>query len=253
MRRKGFSLMELMVVVSLFTILAAILFPILAQATEKGRQSQCLSNVRQIGQALLTYAQDYDETLPPSRQATGSSWPCIGTMIPGSQWNKVILPYVKSEAIFSCPSDPTRGRSPFRPRSYDAVAGPPTLRWGCAYLNGLMGQGWGARLAEIAAPTSMALAYERIDGATVEDVTSVHASLAEDWCAVGPLGVAYPRKSQWFTHGGPAHDGPHGGGGNVVCCDGHARWFKYGQTKVGGDEECLTPASASLFDRRYPL
>ena len=63
--KKGFTLIELLVVIAIIAILAAILFPVFAQARDKARQVGCLSNLRQIGLATQLYAQDYDETPPP--------------------------------------------------------------------------------------------------------------------------------------------------------------------------------------------
>ena len=64
MRRYGFTLIELLVVIAIIAILAAILFPVFAQARESARKSSCLSNARQIGLAAMMYAQDWDEILP---------------------------------------------------------------------------------------------------------------------------------------------------------------------------------------------
>jgi len=61
MKRHGFTLIELLVVIAIIAILAAILFPVFAKAREKARQSSCLSNLKQLGLACLSYAQDYDE------------------------------------------------------------------------------------------------------------------------------------------------------------------------------------------------
>ncbi len=61
--RSGFTLIELLVVIAIIAILAAILFPVFAQAREKARQASCQSNEKQIGVAFLMYAQDNDETL----------------------------------------------------------------------------------------------------------------------------------------------------------------------------------------------
>ena len=74
MRRQkgGFTLIELLVVIAIIAILAAILFPVFAQAREKARASSCLSNQKQIALAHSMYAQDYDETYPLAQALTGS-------------------------------------------------------------------------------------------------------------------------------------------------------------------------------------
>jgi prepilin-type N-terminal cleavage/methylation domain-containing protein len=63
-RRPGFTLIELLVVIAIIAILAAILFPVFAKAREKARQTQCLSNQRQVSLAIMMYAQDNNEGLP---------------------------------------------------------------------------------------------------------------------------------------------------------------------------------------------
>ncbi|MBQ0104694.1 MAG: prepilin-type N-terminal cleavage/methylation domain-containing protein, partial [Armatimonadetes bacterium] len=62
--KHGFTLIELLVVIAIIAILAAILFPVFAQAREKARQTSCLSNCKQLGTAITLYCDDYDETLP---------------------------------------------------------------------------------------------------------------------------------------------------------------------------------------------
>ncbi|MBU0610327.1 MAG: DUF1559 domain-containing protein [Armatimonadetes bacterium] len=102
MRRTGFTLIELLVVIAIIAILAAILFPVFARAREKARQSACLSNMKQIGLAMMSYAQDYDEQLSLSwYDADGST---DGTNGVDYTWRSAVLPYAKNAQIFLCPS-----------------------------------------------------------------------------------------------------------------------------------------------------
>lgn len=96
MSRKAFTLIELLVVIAIIAILAAILFPVFAQAREKARQTACASNLKQLGLAIIQYTQDYDELAP-----VGSSW---GSGL-GVGWAGQLLPYTKSTGILACPDD----------------------------------------------------------------------------------------------------------------------------------------------------
>jgi prepilin-type N-terminal cleavage/methylation domain-containing protein/prepilin-type processing-associated H-X9-DG protein len=101
--RRAFTLIELLVVIAIISILAAILFPVFAQAREKARQAACISNLKQIGLAMLQYSQDYEETYPLPYYQTSASSPATNTT---TSWPRIIQPYVKSTALFRCPSDP---------------------------------------------------------------------------------------------------------------------------------------------------
>ena len=72
--RRGFTLIELLVVIAIIAILAAILFPVFAQAREKARSASCLSNLKQMGLAWMMYAQDYDEKFPFADPGDGANW-----------------------------------------------------------------------------------------------------------------------------------------------------------------------------------
>src|ERR1700737_2441877 len=120
MRKNAFTLIELLVVIAIIAILAAILFPVFAQAREKSRQAVCLSNTKQMGLAVSMYSQDYDERLPMG-----------GNAAPGkpNRWYDWIAAYQKSRGVNICPSAPGQ-----KPQDY-GVGG-----YGCD-IN-LMG--WGA-------------------------------------------------------------------------------------------------------------
>ncbi len=96
-RRRGFTLIELLVVIAIIAILAAILFPVFAQAREKARQTACLSNAKQMGNALMMYCQDYDELLFIG--ANGNAAPD-----PSRIWTEALYPYYKSRDVLNCPS-----------------------------------------------------------------------------------------------------------------------------------------------------
>jgi prepilin-type N-terminal cleavage/methylation domain-containing protein/prepilin-type processing-associated H-X9-DG protein len=91
---RGFTLIELLVVIAIIAILAAILFPVFAQAREKARQTSCLSNEKQLALGIIQYVQDYDETFP---LGLDQNWD--GT------WASFVQPYVKNYDVFRCPDE----------------------------------------------------------------------------------------------------------------------------------------------------
>ena len=102
MTRRAFTLIELLVVIAIISILAAILFPVFAKAREKARQASCTSNEKQIGLAMLQYAQDNDEVLTRSFYGSATA---DSDMVANYKWMDAVYPYVKNQQVFTCPSD----------------------------------------------------------------------------------------------------------------------------------------------------
>ena len=106
--RPAFTLIELLVVIAIIAILAAILFPVFARAREAARKTTCTSNLRQLGQSMTMYLQDYDDTFPtcnfsdvttgfpPQTHKDGSGKPIF--------FADVVQPYVRNRQIFFCPT-----------------------------------------------------------------------------------------------------------------------------------------------------
>lgn len=136
MKRSGFTLIELLVVIAIIAILAAILFPVFAQAREKARGITCVSNENQIATAVLMYVQDYDENYPQGLQ--NGWW--------ADSWIRLTQPYSKSLQVFRCPDDPGGQPAAFY-QSWSGVrvsyAANGLMRWDGSNwsLFGIMGMG----------------------------------------------------------------------------------------------------------------
>src|SRR5262245_18901149 len=120
-RKAAFTLIELLVVKAIIAILAAILFPVFAQARDKARMSSCLWNERQLGTALMMYVQDYDETFPYIRFHQSSAQKGTFTYV----WKNAVRPYLKSKDVLACPSNPTSRTVPGMPTSDARSLDPP--------------------------------------------------------------------------------------------------------------------------------
>ena len=105
--------------IAIISILAAILFPVFAQAREKARQTACLSNMRQMSLGVMMYAQDYDETLPLAATATPTGF---------LNWHDLVDPYMKNKQIWICPN----AKAPIKD-----IYGKPVCHygWNAYYLN----------------------------------------------------------------------------------------------------------------------
>jgi prepilin-type N-terminal cleavage/methylation domain-containing protein/prepilin-type processing-associated H-X9-DG protein len=128
--KRGFTLIELLVVIAIIAILAAILFPVFANAREKARQTSCLSNIKQLSLANLMYSQDNDDAYVRVKQYSLAGVPSPQQLetpqdspaSPGNNfliWAGILQPYTKSIGILVCPS-----------AGYDIISpGPDTLNY----------------------------------------------------------------------------------------------------------------------------
>ena len=228
-RRSAFTLIELLVVIAIIAILAAILFPVFAQAREKARQTACLSNGKQMATALLMYTQDYDETLP---MATYSPWCGLAVndfRIP--KWMDMLYPYIKNEAVFTCPSFPgdaaNHQKYVYQPAT---CVGARATQYGTYSLNGVYpamtavsahGPA-GLALPAISLPADTIFLNEGGDwGVNRNAVTGWTANPVMDKTA-SPISLRTTIGGQSVIVGKMFHSG----GMNNVFCDGHAKWLR---------------------------
>jgi prepilin-type N-terminal cleavage/methylation domain-containing protein/prepilin-type processing-associated H-X9-DG protein len=219
---RGFTLIELLVVIAIIAILAAILFPVFAQAREKARAISCLSNVKQITLSYTMYVQDYDETSPE--------------MDSGDYTNR-LYPYSKNAQVFLCPdrSDTNAEEDPSCAYPYNACSnytnrsigygynwGPIQRRGGGLvlgqqYVNGTSGAKYlpGVALAAIVYPAQM---VGFIDSYDTPRITGTMTFLACTWTG---------------TNNGSLR---HGGRFNVGFVDGHAKNINMKAGWVAGAE-----------------
>jgi prepilin-type N-terminal cleavage/methylation domain-containing protein/prepilin-type processing-associated H-X9-DG protein len=235
MKRTGFTLIELLVVIAIIAILAAILFPVFAQAREKARTITCTSNCRQIGTALMMYAQDYDENLPgfPDPQQNplfkiGWSWQMI---IP------ILDPYLRNRQVWVCPSaSNTATTGPSSDRTKISLAYSEYL-YNTAHAAAPFFDGGWNNLAKLAS-TDAGVA----NIAVMAD--SWFAGIFNDWsnydgyCFTGDakdFGLGRLKYANGFTGKCPAGVTGlrHGSGSNVIFADGHAKFIPGGRI-VGG-------------------
>jgi prepilin-type N-terminal cleavage/methylation domain-containing protein/prepilin-type processing-associated H-X9-DG protein len=222
-QRKGFTLIELLVVIAIIAILAAILFPVFAQAREKARGAACLSNTKQIALALNMYTTDYDECTPGGCFA---NWGCAvdeNGKTPGANFTALwpLRPYIKNDQVLICPSRTGWNRADARPSKG-------------SYGSNRTAVADGNSLASFEQPSST-VGYVDNYLPWIDDVGGkyVHCRLGHN-----PFCWDYAGNDCKPSTCGTARTDWHNEGVNCVYIDGHAKWsklanLKYGQFLVG--------------------
>ena len=209
---RGFTLLELLVVVAIIAGLAASLFPVFTQAREKARRASCLSNMKQIGLGLAQYTQDYDEAFPLVSFAT-----------PDDSWTTSMQPYVKSRQILRCPSDASarwNGTPPVHTTSYGFNA------W-------MKADQKFRHLASIGAPSKVIFLAESGDAVTQDHFAPYFWGASHDPdCGMPPAVFTAQNPVAWNA----ASQEPrninvrrHQEGFNAAYADGHAKWQRWTQ------------------------
>ncbi len=200
-RYRGFTLIELLVVIAIIAILAAILFPVFAQAREKARAATCLSNNKQIGIAVQMYIQDYDNTYP-AQQKDGVFVFAAKGKDQGLNYYDELMPYCKNGQIWICPSNR------LNPNDKTASLKPPSNGY---HMNGNLITATGLAEAAVAAPSNCQLMRE--------------------------AGFGYVWNQAWLrpfpkdcdaivdVNGKSYNSGFHMNGFTFLLADGHAKWY----------------------------
>ena len=224
--RTAFTLIELLVVIAIIAILAAILFPVFAQAREKARAIACISNTKQMGIALMLYAQDFDETLPIDNYGVWNGFIADDARSP--KWMDMLYPYVKNAQVFTCPSFAGIDKHFLyinQPSDLPIVRGGPF--YGSYVLNG-------AYYAETAVsahgPAHQSLAAIAATADTIFATETGAPGLDRNAIAtwrydlVNPTVVKTSSPPTLNTNQGVIVYLRHSLGANSVFCDGHAKW-----------------------------
>ena len=267
-QKRGFTLIELLVVIAIIAILAAILFPVFAQAREKARQTSCLSNTKQLGLAFTQYAQDYDEHLPNAmingayKQGTGQpvgikcagasattpaklgGWMAtcnvtttgIGTDFDPAQGS--VYSYTKNAQMNVCPSDSSGQKNSYALNALATSMSNFTTQAGFD-AGGLYD---GIALAQFRGSANTILfGEEQVGSSNGLNTTSSNTTGTNDgfliplWNNVNgptPAGTAVTTDNITASTSGDNVSLRHSGGGCYAFADGHSKWFKPTQLKA---------------------
>jgi prepilin-type N-terminal cleavage/methylation domain-containing protein/prepilin-type processing-associated H-X9-DG protein len=235
----GFTLIELLVVIAIVAILAAILFPVFAQARSKARAVNSLSNARQIGLGIQMYVQDWEETLPLTTHARPAGWK-YGD--PDPSWLDGIQPYVKNRILHRLPDDASD--------NWDRIVAPATTPRRSsyvtnAYLNSSPTTAWTLASIQSPASTIFVVEYKESRPGAPKAGDHTHPMCWENAPAATCRSIHSDSEIEKTRYQGGAH---------YVFADGHAKWHKFEQTydpARGRDWYIANAQQAATYNRLY--
>jgi prepilin-type N-terminal cleavage/methylation domain-containing protein/prepilin-type processing-associated H-X9-DG protein len=225
--RNGFTLIELLVVIAIIAILAAILFPVFAQAREKARTAMCQSHEKELMLAVNMYAQDYDETLPFYQFLTYAYFPNLG----GGTIINLYQPYVKNNAILLCPTLQAYAYNEHLtgPNSSALHSVPAAFkaRSGCKAHGGFVGRA----IASVPLPAQTPVFFDAF------------RYTSANYTFIGPNGWGWMCDDAFNS---TRETNRHTDGGNYAFLDGHVKWYK--PNLITGDPPPRRGAGDSAFN-----
>jgi len=189
-RREGFTVVELLVVVAIIAIVAAILFPVLVAVKDRGRQSACQSNLRQLTSAMLLYVQDNSECWPGPDRYTQST-----------------LTYTRNRGLYKCPSD-ARTAEPID----DGGLGKDRVSYMC-----------NSELYRKCDAAGCVMRTLKMSGVVC---STAFILLVDDSSGDGSMNACWGSPHQDYSFYRQNQAGRHAGGDNYAFADGHAKWLR---------------------------
>jgi prepilin-type N-terminal cleavage/methylation domain-containing protein/prepilin-type processing-associated H-X9-DG protein len=227
-KKTGFTLIELLVVIAIIAILAAILFPVFAQAREKARTISCLSNTKQIGLASMMYVQDYDETFYSQPWPGGCPmartgyWIDGGPTQPQQHWATLIYPYVKNGQVFHCPSYSSGAAWYWASYAVFNCGDPAQTEANTRNTRPIPRVDYGLNEWIIYAPTALAQIGSPADTGLGSDATYIYdgpsVCVNHNLYFINAI-VAFGGNIDWW-----GNSIRHTAGNNFFYCDGHSKW-----------------------------
>ena len=238
-RNNGFTLIELLTVIAIISILASMLFPVFSKARDKARGISCISNLKQICNALMMYRQDYDERSPKSTN-------CDSVNFPGLEWQQpqfVLNTYVKNFQVFKCPNDlrvlaqviggTSFGGSPGVDPRNPTFPDPCIFRWYSYGFNGVVpinggGRDFGDGLADAAVVQPSRVVY-MMDHHEADGKFEGNGDLPIKHDTIATQCAAFPCRCNTDVNGSNTVSCNnfirHNNGFNALHYDGHAKWY----------------------------